>query len=697
MLSFVAFRRSYIALALSGLFTLAALIIYWRPLFFGDALYFRDLQIFFAPMKHFLGTALRDGYFPWWNPALQMGTPFLADPQSGVFYPPSWLFALVDAPRGMAISLVLHLLISQAGAYVLARRSRFEPIPAAAAALIYGLGGWSLSCSNMLTLAHSAAWAPWTIYACERLWYSPTRRSIAIAALILALQMYSGWPEMFILLGIVLIIRRLAAPRLLDAKWLIASLVAGTLAAALFAPQFLATWEAYRASVRVGGLGVNELLEFSATPAQWLSILRPPLIAADNWNIFQAFPDGHVPLFLSLHIGWLALPLIALGACVARRYSVAWLLIGGIGVFLAMGAANPLAIEILKLLNRFRSPEKYLFLVHLAAAMLAAPGLARLLNWLPASYSRLVGILLLLALASELVYNGRKIDLLAPANYYAIERSAEARLIAFEPGRTYTRSLAQDNINSVRELYTAFRNTLTPNTGVMTGIHYVNGVSFLQYREHMPVLALIDSLPPGALLARRLAFLGVRYVVTDDPAFASNAEWATMTHRLTSRLWRLEHTAQLMSFATHVALASDDALASAASIPEFAQGNSVFVNALPTGAGNYAPGQVISLQTRPGRYEAEVETPGLGWLVLRENAYPGWTATVDDQPATLIRTNRFFLGLAVPPGRHKVRFEFRPTQLDFGLLLAALAVVALLVLAFLPSRRQVPTAVPFSA
>ena len=152
-----------------------------------------------------------------------------------------------------------------------------------------------------------------------------------------------------------------------------------------------------------------------------------------------------------------------------------------------------------------------------------------------------------------------------------------------------------------------------------------------------------------------------------------------------------------MSFATQVALASDDALTRAASIPEFAQGNSVFVNTMPTSGGNYAPGQVISLKTRPGRYEAEVETPGVGWLVLRENAYPGWSATVDEQPATLIRTNRFFLGLAVPPGRHKVRFEFRPTQLDVGLLLAALAAVAIMVLAFLPPRHQKPIVAPFAA
>lgn len=683
-------------LAIGGLFLLTALLVYQGPLFGGNALYFRDLQIFFAPMKHFLGSALREGYLPWWNPSLQMGAPFFADPQSGVFYPPSLIFAVFDAPRGIAISLALHLVVGQAGAYALARRNGFERLPSAATGLVYGLGGWSLSCSNMLTLAHSAAWAPWTILVCEQLWRRPDRRGIALAAIVLAMQMYSGWPEMFILLAVVLLVRRLFTAGIGNKRWLPATLAAGLLAAGLFAPQFLATWEAYRASARVGGMRVEELLEFSATGAQWLSLLRPPALSAVNWNILDAYPDGHVPIFLTLHLGWLALPLIALGATMPRRYSLSWLAIGAIGIFFALGAANPLAVEILKQINRFRTPEKYLFLAHLAAAMLVAPGLARLLAWTPTKLAPSAATILLLVLAGELVLSGRKIDLLAPAGYYRLEQTAEARIIGREPGRIYARSVAQENTDTVRELYAAFRDSLTPNIGQVAGMDYVNGVSFLQYREHLPVLELIEGLPASELLARRLAFLGVRYVVTDDPSFATSREWSLHAQRLTPRLWRLGITAPLLGFAHHVTTASDDTVAGSASNIDFANGNRVFVTSPKANANYDTSAQILELRKRPGLYEISVAANGSAWLVLRENRYPGWTATLDGSPIEIVPTNRFFMGLPIPPGQHRVRIEFRPTQLTPGLFVAALAAAALLAMIFLartnPVRRSTTTA-----
>lgn len=678
-------------LVMVGLFLVAALVIYQRPLFYGDALYFRDVQIFFAPMKFFLGSALLDGYWPWWNPAIQMGTPFFADPQSGVFYPPSVIFAFFDTPRGIAVSLALHLVIGQFGAYQLARYGGFGRLPSIAAALVYGLGGWSLSSGNMLTLAHSIAWAPWSILVCERLWRLPDRRNIAIAAVILAMQMYSGWPEMFILLAIVLLVRRIFTAGILEWRWLAACLAAGVIAAGLFMPQFLATLEAFNASARVGGLRTDELLEYSATSAQWLSLLQAPVLSADNWNIFAAFSDGHVPIFLSLHIGWLALLFVAIAVLNPCRFSLAWIYIAAIGVFLALGRENPLAVPILELLNPFRTPEKYLFLFHLGISMLVAPGVERLLSWLPLTltrWSNLIACLLILILAGELIQAGRKIDLLAPASHYDLSMTDEARLIALKPGRIYTRSIAQENTDSVRELYSAFRNSMTPNMGVMAGLSYVGGVSFLAYSENSNVLGLLNTLPPSELLARRLGFFGVRYVVTDDPSFAFHGGWKKHAKQLTPKLWQLNLAAPLLSFSRQVVHGGDQDLSFAASDHNFANGNLAYVSPAHAVTGEKAAGRVLSLHNRPGLYNVEVETSGSGWLVLRENYYPGWTAQIDGQPAEIVRTNRVFMGLSIPPGKHEVTFEFRPTQLNLGLLIAALSFTVLVILFFTNKKRR---------
>ncbi len=56
----------------------------------------------------------------------------------------------------------------------------------------------------------------------------------------------------------------------------------------------------------------------------------------------------------------------------------------------------------------------------------------------------------------------------------------------------------------------------------------------------------------------------------------------------------------------------------------------------------------------------------VGLLVRRETTMPGWSATVDGRPATIHTVDGIFEGIAVPPGRHEVRFGFTPPNLAWG-------------------------------
>jgi Bacterial membrane protein YfhO len=82
--------------------------------------------------------------------------------------------------------------------------------------------------------------------------------------------------------------------------------------------------------------------------------------------------------------------------------------------------------------------------------------------------------------------------------------------------------------------------------------------------------------------------------------------------------------------------------------------------------------------------ETAVAEPSI--LVLSQTHYPGWTVSVDGAPATLLRADYAFDGVALSPGRHAVRFALEPTSLRIGALitLASLVVVGFLVR---PGRR----------
>lgn len=60
------------------------------------------------------------------------------------------------------------------------------------------------------------------------------------------------------------------------------------------------------------------------------------------------------------------------------------------------------------------------------------------------------------------------------------------------------------------------------------------------------------------------------------------------------------------------------------------------------------------------RVEIDVSTPRPGFLVLNDVWHPWWRAKVDGVPARVRRANVLFRAVAVPAGRHRVRFEFAP-------------------------------------
>ena len=64
-----------------------------------------------------------------------------------------------------------------------------------------------------------------------------------------------------------------------------------------------------------------------------------------------------------------------------------------------------------------------------------------------------------------------------------------------------------------------------------------------------------------------------------------------------------------------------------------------------------------------------------GILVISEVSYPGWTATVDGQPAPLLRANYALRGVALTPGSHRVELRYRNRAAIGGLALTSIGVV----------------------
>jgi uncharacterized membrane protein YfhO len=54
-------------------------------------------------------------------------------------------------------------------------------------------------------------------------------------------------------------------------------------------------------------------------------------------------------------------------------------------------------------------------------------------------------------------------------------------------------------------------------------------------------------------------------------------------------------------------------------------------------------------------------------VVLTDTFYPGWQATVNDQPAKIWQANLAFRAVAVETGRQQIIFSYRPYSFYLGL------------------------------
>ena len=100
---------------------IAALLAFAKPLVLGQVPTFRDHSDYFQPLRWFTADELRHGRLPLWNPYSASGERWLANPQTGVFYPPAWLFLVLPFAPAYNLFLALHVVLAGWAAYYLVR------------------------------------------------------------------------------------------------------------------------------------------------------------------------------------------------------------------------------------------------------------------------------------------------------------------------------------------------------------------------------------------------------------------------------------------------------------------------------------------------------------------------------------------------------------------------------------------------
>jgi hypothetical protein len=104
------------------------------------------------------------------------------------------------------------------------------------------------------------------------------------------------------------------------------------------------------------------------------------------------------------------------------------------------------------------------------------------------------------------------------------------------------------------------------------------------------------------------------------------------------------------------------------------------VRQIPPIPGNPTPAQVRFLLYEPERSILEVAGPG-GFLVVSDAFHPGWRARVDGKEAPLHRANYVMRAVELPPGKHRIEFEFKPAAFRVGIWISIISLLVMIAFA----------------
>lgn len=618
--AFLAHRFSF------GLIAVVATIPFVVPLLQGDVFTLRDHFDYFQPLRWFTATELRAGRLPLWNPYNASGEPWLANPQTGVFYPPAWLHVVLPFATAYMLHLLFHVVVLGWGAYLLfARRASRGAALMGAVALMFS--GPMLSVLDTGNNFATLAWIPLALWcAAEGAW----RRG----GIVLALAFLGGEP-FFAAVGAVLYAvvswsrRNDGEPASGFAK---TRRLAGTglVALGLSAVQLFPFLAFVRTSDRLGGTDPSVVLADSMPLRDWLRIAVPPKLGESAFD--PALGQQFIPV---VYVGVVVVVLACIGvvALASRARSSGWKsagpLLGWLGLlaFAVVLSTGPELLARLPL-TLLRYPARLVPFGGLALVALAVAGWDRV-----RPDRRWADLILIGLVLADLGPRVRPLLVSGPFRRdvvpYAREWGADKKIMRVGIVDSAKRAAWMAGyLNLYDHRFDAF----TPAPAVAD--HYV--------KRHGE---LLDSPNRRELSRRAIGWVLTSYDLPSPYEPVARHDGVTMYRN---------------------------------------------PGALPMAAlMMYGPPRIIPLDVHldPSRASVTVDAEREGVVVLHQQAAPGWRVTVDGREAESISVDGLFRGVRVAPGRHRIVWTYRPPALFGGAIVTMLTLMSLTLFSFVKRAR----------
>jgi hypothetical protein len=354
-----------------------AAVVTGHPLLIGDNL----IQSY--PLRALVGSDLRHGQMPMWDPWIWSGTPLMAGLNAGAFYPTTLLFAVMPATGAWVIAQIVASSSVSVGTYVFLRVSGTSRLPSFVAAASFAFAGAVAAHGAVhMDMAEGFASLPWVLVAIRRIDDDGRWRWVLLLAAAVACLILAGAPEAILDVSILALTYTVMRWSLQPSSLVrLASRVGAGFAVGiglsafvwLPALRFIATSQ--RAAVSQGFAA-----SYSFPPRALVLGLIPFL--EGGWGLLsqaQYFGPSNLPE-VAFYVG--LLPLVAAIALLGKRWRdwlprgerLTWYVVGIVGLLLAIGSHTPLGHVIFRIpyYGKQRDQGRNIVDVDFAACMLFA-------------------------------------------------------------------------------------------------------------------------------------------------------------------------------------------------------------------------------------------------------------------------------------------------------------------------------------
>jgi hypothetical protein len=394
-----------------------------------------------------------EGRFSFWNPYWMCGVPLAGEIQSGLFYPPNWMYLLLPLPIAMNLSLLLHWYLLSLFTFAYARQiglTRMGGLIAAAGFCFCApvfLRLFAGHHSNFYTIA----WIPAVFMMIHRIGRNCRLKEFVGLGLVFALQILAGHSQyffytvLFAWLYLVFVTRSYCNRNQIQC-WLRFQLGFGLSLGTAFLialPQIVPVLEMLSLSAR-SVLSPAEVGHFSFPPQNLITFLAPRIygdgIDVPYWGLYNFWE-------MCGYVGIMALLLAGLAATRFRIHShvVFFLGIAAAAGWIALGEHTPL-FELLYHglpgFRMFRGHSKAIVFCGFAVALLAGIGFEALKrppqgnlrsrNWIYAAVGLFSIALLMLATSDALIESVKSIiqsNRIDPRTYLPVPGFEDAAFI----------------------------------------------------------------------------------------------------------------------------------------------------------------------------------------------------------------------------------------------------------------------------